>query len=283
MRMIGADIVARLLLLSLVFSCAAMATAPPPIAAFARLAQVDQVRVSPTGDYLVFISQSQGRRVAMTLNLKIAGSTPHPVITTDKEGNFDLRWCRWAKDTRLLCSLIAPIEEGRSVIRMTKLVAVNADGSGMKVLLQNSPLLAGSAIQDSVVDFLSDTPDTVLIEAPDSDAMGHMQFGGPAVWELNIYSGQLKKREAPHASILSYYSDGKGHLRLGVGRADVTSTVYFARRSGETEWRQLAKVKPFSPVEALIPIAVIPETNHAYASGPNGDRRGLWLIDLEDM
>ncbi|HYM36113.1 MAG TPA: S9 family peptidase, partial [Steroidobacteraceae bacterium] len=132
-----------------------------------------------------------------------------------------------------------------------------------------------------IIDVHRDSPDTVLIAAPDSDAMGHMQYGAPAVWELNVYTGQLKKRAAPHASIANYYSDGKGNLRLAIGYAN-KSTVYFARRKGESEWRELAKVKPFSPLQVFVPIEVIPDTNNAYAIGPSGDRAGLWLIDLED-
>ena len=117
---------------------------------------------------------------------------------------------------------------------------------------ERQPARSGQFL-DRVVDYLRDNPETVLIEAPDSDAMGHMERGSPAVWELNIYNGQLKKVMPQRASIWSYLSDGRGNIRLGTGSID-RYTVYFARLKGETEWRQLAKVKPALAVAEMFTV-----------------------------
>jgi len=256
--------------------------APPPISAFARLEQLNNVTLSPDGKYLAFISQSQGRHVAMTMDLSAAGNAPKLVLTADKDGNFDMSRCQWAKNTRLICRYVAPAVEMGITYRTTRLVAVNADGSEIKVLLQNSPIVSGAQIQDGVLDRLPNSADSVLIEARENYLQpGAAVRSNPAVWELNIYNGRMKKILRPRDSIMSYISDGQGSVRLGTGLVD-KSIVYSARLEGSSEWRQLAKVGVFDPLRAMLPVHIIPGTNKAYAIGPSGDRAALWMIDLED-
>jgi dipeptidyl aminopeptidase/acylaminoacyl peptidase len=256
--------------------------APPPISAFTRLDQIKSLSISPDGKYLAYISQAQGRRIAVTLDLSAAGGALKPVLTNDKSGNFDLSWCQWAKNTRLLCGLVAPIKELGVTYRISKLVAVNADGSEMKVLVQNSPIASGAQIQDNILDKLPSSPDSVLIQAPENFTQsGASRRSNSAVWELNIYNGRLKKVLPARDSIMNYYSDGQGNVRLGVGYVDNTY-VYSARLEGKSDWHQMAKVVPFTAAGILLPQRIIAGTNHAYAIGSQGDRQGLWIIDLED-
>jgi dipeptidyl aminopeptidase/acylaminoacyl peptidase len=282
------------LLLVLSIAVAVADAAPPPIAAFARLEQLRSLSLSPDGKYLAFISQSQGKRIAMTMAVDVAGAAPKLVMTSDKDGNFDLTWCRWAKNSRLLCGFVAPIEQHGRVFRISRLVAVNADGSGMKVLLQNSPVVMSNSQQDNILDRLPDSTSTVLIQTYESLSKTGASIGYyeaqkfyPAVFELDIYSGQLKKHTPARPPISQFQSDGHGNVRFGSG-LEGTAMKYFARRKDESEWRELAKIEVQSLNTAsalgdfMVPLSVIPESNQAYALGPMGDRKALFQIDLED-
>jgi len=254
--------------------------APPPISAFARLEQVKSPALSPDGRYLLYISQSQGDRVAAVTDLTAAEPAAKVVLAVEKENEFDMTWCRWANDTRVLCAFQAAVKGRIRVGRQTRLVAVNADGSDMKLLRQDT-LSTFSTDQDNVLDMTPDDPDTILVQTYDSSRGMPSIDSYPSVYELNIYTGQLRKQTNDYRPIRAFYSDGQGNVRLGRGLVG-TTYKYYARLEGEKQWRALTKVEAFEATDAYVPIAVVPGTNSAYAFGPSGDRRGLYKIDLED-
>jgi len=66
--------------------------------------------------------------------------------------DYELNWCGWANDNRILCGVTATVREGPVLYGITRLVGVNADGSKLKVLIQNSQ--AGRAqFQDDILDW----------------------------------------------------------------------------------------------------------------------------------
>ncbi len=58
---------------------------------------------------------------------------------------------------------------------------------------------------------------------------------------------------------------------------------YFARMDNEKKWMPLAKVKVFGGSDELVPIAVVPGTNRAFAQGTYEGREALWEMDLADQ
>ncbi len=93
--------------------------------------------------------------------------------------------------------------------------------------------------------------------------------------KLDIYNGESKLYEGPHEYIGSFGTDGKGNVRLGWGGYDLKN-YYYAKLTGEKKWRQLARVNALSTDEAFVPVAVIPDTNYAYATRDKDGRQALW-------
>jgi dipeptidyl aminopeptidase/acylaminoacyl peptidase len=116
--------------------CAAsaiVAAAPQPIERFARRPQMYGVTISADGRYVAFLSGAEDDTVLMTFD-RTTGSE-FKRVTGSEPNKFDLGWCRWANDKRLLCGLYGNIRGKKyAEAPFRRLFAVDADGGSLKVL-----------------------------------------------------------------------------------------------------------------------------------------------------
>jgi len=253
---------------------AAAQAAPPPLEAFFEGAQIRGVSISPDGRALAMIVEASGK-LFVAVKDRTSATPAVPVLASSGADSFEPKWCRWANDERLVCSFRGQERDKYvgKVFPVTRLVAVNRDGSQQKKLLQN-PFMPSGQLNDRVIDWTPDDPRAVLIEKYSPDA-------GFRVLRLDIYNGEVHLYEKPYEYIGSFGTDGHGNVRLGWGGYDLQN-YYYARLAGEKKWRRLAKVKSLSTDEAYEPIAVIPGTNYAWATRDHEGRSALWKIDLTD-
>lgn len=251
----------------------ALAQQEIPIKSFARLPAIRDVTVSPDGRFIAMIRALDNSSGAYVFDLQTKGSM-RAVLGEDKQRHFQLSRCNWANNTRLVCSYLAMNREFGMIYPVTRLVAVNADGSELRVLLQNSRV-GSSQLQDNIIDWTFDSPDTVLISA-DEDRNTF-----PEVYELNVYSGALRLRSRERQPIRSFVSDRAGNVRLGFGMEGL-SLSYYARLADDNEWLRLEKFAAFSAGDRMRPIAISPERNKVFATGAHQGREALWEMDLTD-
>jgi dipeptidyl aminopeptidase/acylaminoacyl peptidase len=185
-----------------------------------------------------------------------------------------MTWCRWANNSRLVCGYRAMAKEMGVIFPITRMVAVNADGSDVKVLIQNGRAGA-TQFQDNVIDWTYNEPDTVLVEA-DEDRNTF-----PEVYELNVYTGRLNLRTRERQPIRDFVSDRAGNVRLGFGM-DGLQLSYFARLADDKDWLRLERFKAFSDGDHMRPIAITRERNKVYATASHEGRDALWEMDLAD-
>src|SRR3954453_656271 len=98
------------------------------------------LKLSPDGNKIVFL-QALPAGVNVARMIDFTKPQPPTVVLSGRPNEFDVTWCDWANDTRLLCG-IGDTGKGENVgvpVQFTRLVGVNADGSDMKVLLERSP------------------------------------------------------------------------------------------------------------------------------------------------
>jgi len=250
---------------------ATCAAAPPPIDAFARSPAMRSPSISPNGALIAFISGVGDRSVVFVS--KRRSTEPANAIFGADSDKFDLSWCNWANDTRLLCGLEGMSVDVGHVFPITRLVGVNADGSGLKVLMQRT---TSTQFEDRILDWTPDEPDTVLIQLDDDED------GFPSVFELNVMSGRIGVRVHQQKPIRAFVTDAKGNVRFATGYNQEAELYYFARLENESEWRKLAKIKAFSGASVMKPVAAAPGTNKAYARGAFEGRSALWEMDLTD-
>ncbi len=265
--------------------------AVPSIETFAARPQIQDVSVSPDGRYLALIETVDDRAGVF---VKERGTSTAPVFAMAEPEHFRFRWCKWATNTRLLCSFLGMESGPRGVYALTRLVAVDADGRNMKVLVQNSSSAQGQ-FQDRILHWHPGPPNTVLLEADEGiDASGTAPGVGavvignigthalPAVFELDIVTGRMKVRQHARSPIRHWTADPHGEVRLGWG-LDGADVSYYARLAGERDWRRLAKFEAFTRGDRFEPIAIsADDPNKAYATAPSEGRSAVWLVDLRD-
>lgn len=112
---------------------AAATSAPQPIEAFARRPQMYGVTISTDGRYIAFLSGAEDDTVVMTAD-RTSGAQ-YKRVTASEPDKFDIGWCRWANEKRLLCGLYGNIR-GKKFAEppFKRLFSVDADGSALKVL-----------------------------------------------------------------------------------------------------------------------------------------------------
>jgi dipeptidyl aminopeptidase/acylaminoacyl peptidase len=248
---------------------------PPPIDAFARIPAIRNVAISPDGKQLMLIAGVDDSEAVATVPADFSAGPKF--IFASRPGDYDLSWCGWANNKRILCGVTATVREGAIFYGISRMVGVDADGANQKVLLQESD--AGrTQFQDDILDWTPNEPDTVLM-ALDMDRTGY-----PAIYEVNVNSGRRVIRSRDYYPIRGYATDGAGNVRFGYGyRRDSAVLEYFARMDNEKKWLPLAKVKVFGGGDELVPIAIMPGTNRAFAQGTYEGREALWEMDLTDQ
>jgi dipeptidyl aminopeptidase/acylaminoacyl peptidase len=249
-------------------------TAVPTLDAFFQGAQIRSVSISSDGKLLAMIATADGKNFVAVKD-RTSPAPAAPVLVSNDHDNFEPSWCRWANSERLVCSFVGRERDKyhQKVFPVTRLVAVNRDGSEQKQLLQN-PFAPSGQLNDRIIDWTPEDPRTVLIEKYNPQI-------GLRVLKLDIYSGKANPYEGNNQYIGHFGTDGHGNVRLGWGRVNLTD-YYFAKLQGESKWRRLARVNALSSDETFEPIAVIAGTNYAYATRDHEGRSALWKIDLAD-
>ncbi|HXV36646.1 MAG TPA: S9 family peptidase [Myxococcota bacterium] len=183
---------------------------------------------------------------------------------------FDLQWCDWANDERLLCGFEA-ITGGWTLYGVSRLVAVNADGSDMRVLLQHKESRRWQQFQDHVIDWLVEDPRRVLVPEPVER--------GVALKPLDVYSGQTESAIERLLGSNWWMTDGRGTARLNyyVGEYDER---WRYRVAGESKWRELHEWKRTDVQHVYRPVGFGEDPNELFVLKPHDGRVALWSVDL---
>lgn len=191
-----------------------------PAEVFAKLADVSELSLSPSGNYLAMLRPYKGRNalVVQPANSSVEGKSqflpaPEP---------YTIGWFKWKTDDLLLVSIrfadvrdLVPTEETR-LMSLDRKTFKTADivKPGKKVNTTGSKL-GGDALvaqlQDDVINFLWDDPDHILLSL-DSDRDGEYE-----VRYLDIRDGKFKPRGNDFRGIQDWISDKQGVVRFGSG------------------------------------------------------------------
>jgi len=229
-------------------SAAVSGAAPPdPLAvAFGTMPGLWGVRMSPNGAKVSFLQMHPENLSVLTV-FDLSTGEANLALASTRDG-FNLQWCDWANNERLLCSFFGISKAWNSFV-VTRLVAVNADGSKMKVLLQKQVEGNYSQFLDGVVDWLVDDPRRVLVEIPnmmpgsiDVFRPAHASSRGFSVRPVDIYSGDTGIPIETQSGYVSWMSDGRGLPRL-YRHLNEYHLRWNYRQSGKSKWRRLHKAR----------------------------------------
>lgn len=259
-------------------STAAPALAPtstPAPELFARGASFMSAALSPDGKSLVYIAHPAGRRIVAVRTLGQAGSD-RAVLAGEagKDGNFIVQRCWFKTDRRILCHYSGTDFGYGQPFNVTRIVALDADGGNVKVLVQRGAAGA-SQFHDRIVSTLPDDPSGILI------ALDAERDVYPSVYRLDVFTGGLQLVQAQRSPVLYWMADRRGAVRFGYGFREHRG-VYITRDDAQGEWRTLLRFERFD-TDRFEPLGFSELPGRMLVSSEHHGRDAIWELDLRDQ
>ncbi|WP_421846276.1 alpha/beta hydrolase family protein [Novosphingobium sp.] len=259
-------------------------------ARFGALEDVRQISLSPSGNQVAFLKPNAGSGVTVIVADFATGQT-RAVLNAANPGE-ELRWCRWASETRLMCQLYVAVNRGDVLLGATRYVIVRNDGTGQGYVSSGLSRQSQSGLQDggSVLDWdIAGKPGHVLMTrtfVPSSMVGSNIERRreGLGVEDVDLESGKRELVEAPHNGAVRYITDGRGHVRLMAlrGQSDegyIKDEVrWFYRARDDDKWLPFITAKG---EDSDTPLAVDPDKNLAYVLGAKDGFHVLYGVALD--
>ena len=210
----------------------------------ANLPAIKQIELSPDGNKILMLRAIENNYYAFAINLK--NKKNNPVMASDP-GNFSLNWCKWANNKKIICSGSGTVEtKARGSRRGPSSAAgemegrlmyvVNQDGSNATKLIkkyipqqsEKEPKY-DSPIQDSVISWLPDSPNEILIQ------YNRENFRWPSVYRLNINNNKMKRVRKFKPQVSQWLSDDQGNVKMGIGYKDEQMRLYLVEDNSTRE------------------------------------------------
>lgn len=280
--------------LALLLSSAAHAQAIDPVAAkFAAREGVANVSISPDGKKIAVVApRPQGGEGILVVPL----DGGRPVAMTGSEGNGDeVHYCDFATDTRLICMATFRQKEGKYLNVYSRVLAVNSDGSGMKMLTPNTQMNAYYEVNfgGAVVDLVSpDGGNSILLSKYNAEefttgSIVKRNKPGLGVISIDTVSGKSRELEPPRQTASEYISDGTGQVRvMGTTKYDQNGYLagrdsYSFRAAGSREWQPMNTVEyDAQTATGFVPQAVDSKLDVVYGFGARGGLQALFSRKL---
>jgi len=274
---------------------AADAPAPDLSIPFGAREYIEQISLSPDGAKVAMIQPLKGRGSALVIGDLVAGGTPKAIVTSSGDPD-ELKSCHWSTATRLVCQIkITTDVNGRGRLSYWRVIALNADGTGLKLLSARSSDRALGVSQDggSVIDWGGDGRGSALMtrvfipEAATGTLIADSREGlGVDLVDTNTLA--RKTVEQPRTGAVDYISDGQGHVRLmGVmaqkeSGYNSDSISYFYRTANSRDWKPLSTLSIAGGVyRGFNPLAVDPKLDVVYGFDNVDGHTALFSIKLD--
>lgn len=261
-------------------------------ARFGALESIRDVSLSPDGNRLAFIDQGQNRQRRLYIVDATEGATPRSILASDaKAGN--LSWCGWVTNARLACQAIATDNVAGDVISQSNIIAINADGTNLRVLSnrRSTRALYWDTRGGSVIDWSSTDNGSLLMTrsyVPESDMGTRIasKAEGLGVDRVDSVNGTSKKVESAVPDAVQFISDGQGRVRV-MGTVKLTNAYqyepvirYLYKPQDGGAWKSLSQVDMVTD-QGFEPVAVDAASNRAIGFLPVDGRKAVVSMALD--
>jgi len=218
-----------LLFCTLIGSGSALAVEQIPVEKFIALNQFDDIKLSPTGEYLAATIPAEDRTVLVIIHrvdMKVTGK----VVLEEKA---HIAWFDWVNPKRVLFT--ATKKQGRlsEPVGVNGVFSVNADGSGQgRVDTFDAPSTHFDRFYvEGVLDTLRDDDDRVLVLVYNQTRALYQ------VNKMNINTGKLTDvpTRAPGKRVW-FYHDNRGQVRFVTSTRDDLDTTIYYRENESKDW-----------------------------------------------
>ena len=239
---------------------------------FGRMPGVWGMSLSPDGNRVSFLQQHPGDfPVAKVADLRTGKA--NLVLASDPDTHLFISWCDWANESRLLCSYYGVSRFRFDLFNVTRLVAVDADGSNHVTLAQRQQRenWMWATHQSEIVDWLPDDPKHIYLAVTEGPGRG--------VSRVDIYANRLETVQSPRDTIWGYWSDGRGDLRIRRNYAR-NYVDYEYRIAGTKRWHRLHREKPEDIDDKFWPLGFGDDPAELFAWDSHEGRNALYSLTL---
>ncbi|MDO6427209.1 S9 family peptidase [Thalassotalea sp. 1_MG-2023] len=266
----------RILLLLFLFSTTVEASKTLTYSAFGHLPMIESPSVSPNGDKIAAVYNSDDGPSVVVSDFGSNVVTPIAQLKKSRDRIDDIYW---VNNTRLL--IIASYSEKffNRYFKMTRVFSVNIDGSDLRELkrkvTRDLPQWELQQMGDmSLVSLLKKDDEHVILQTYDT------RDKGQSVYKVNVYTGNFEKLFANTYNVYSWVVDEKDNVVFGYGvdekERDVRTIWY--RKNVDTRWQLLHERKLFEG-ETFYPVVVQNEKLYVLSDRQTG-KQSLWLYDI---
>jgi dipeptidyl aminopeptidase/acylaminoacyl peptidase len=249
-----------------------------PVETFASLPVVTNVRLSPNGEnvaFMVKVDTDDVQGVAIRVLNLASGEFTTPTYVQTKD--FVIRALRWANDGQLLLSALFPAERYGVPTTESRLVAVDIETEEMRSVLPHSYLRRLDRmpqIQDDIVDFLRDDPDSILLQGRFDSS------GGDSLIRASLVGKDVKRVKRSRPGVIEWVTDREHYPRISIVRDDTTYGVYH-QRPGKSTWNDLWRFEAFSE-EQVWPMSFDKDPDILYVRAYHDGRLAVFKVKLSD-
>ena len=266
-------------------------TIADPAAAFGTRPSVEDISLSPDGTKVAYLAPKAGQGSAVYV-ANLNGGEPRLAASAD--GNPQrLVGCEWVANDRLACKIFASVN-ALGALPVTRMVALDADGSDVKVLTQqdNIDQRYGNTYGGNVIDLLPGDDGAVLLDrwfVPEIARKTRLaqEKEGFGVVRVDTRSLSTRTVEEPVRFGAEFITDGHGKVRI-MGKmlpknagGYLGRTINYSYRTADSDrWLELGDYDVISR-DGINPLAIDAKLNALYALKKENGRQVLYRIALD--
>lgn len=252
--------------------CCAATAQVLPADSFGQLPMVAQPEISPGGQHVASILNSEQGPTIVVSKFGAADLTP---IVRLKYGRDRIDWIRWANDDRLLISVSEALNIAGEKYRVSRLYQVGRDGKGMKQIWRKPtrevPWWVNLFDTNNIVSMLPDEPNHILLQLYDE------RDEAPAVFKVDLRRNKFKKLFVNEYEVDAWYANRKGEVVLGWQMDEDEMTTWYLPE-GSSKWEPLKTRRAFED-ETFSVVGIVGDTAYVITDYETG-RQALWKYDI---
>jgi dipeptidyl aminopeptidase/acylaminoacyl peptidase len=255
---------------------------PFPLAVFARLPEMQQVRISTDGKALAFRIRVNGAQALAVLALDEPNARPQ-IVARDaefdqNEGYRTQSWA-WIDPDNLIIQVGQRTDlEGERVLA-TRVIAYNR-----RTRITSRLGWEGTFVRSNLLWMSHEGPPRILLSRlPEGRGRGYERLNNPEVIEVDVATGRTRLVQQQRRGVTAWFADGAGNVRMGLNQdADSGRLTVYYRPGGEGAFRSIIRERTERYQEPPVPIAFLPG-DRALATSRHEGFRALYDIDLNTM